>query len=279
MSLTPVLYQTPTHSSISHTHTHTQLNTQFCFLLIHWFLFFSCLIPFRFTSLILSILWAVMSRPPARSEHIINDLLFCDCISPFVLILISKYPSRTVTVGLFFQLWIKYPFWVYAQEWYSRVLRKYLVQFSEEPPDWFPECLHQLAIPSSVEECSSFSTSTATPAVSWVVIILLNNLSKIYSKIMVYCIFCDFRWNIGDFCDQDLLFLKQNYVYMCVSIFICVCVPEHKEKKHLARFKLFLTLYLKHYINTRISQNNFTSEMWRLQALIICNEHIHITHK
>ena len=50
----------------------------------------------------------------------------------------------------------------------NRVLRKCHSQFSEEPPDWFPKWLHHLAIPPAVEECSFFSTSSPTPAVSWV---------------------------------------------------------------------------------------------------------------
>ena len=56
--------------------------------------------------------------------------------------------------------------WVYAQEWYNRVLWKCHAHFSEELSDRFPEWLYQLAIPSAVEEYSIFSTSSPTPAIS-----------------------------------------------------------------------------------------------------------------
>jgi hypothetical protein len=39
------------------------------------------------------------------------------------------------------------------------------MQFSEEPPDRFPEWLYQLAIPT-VDECSAFSTSSPSSAVT-----------------------------------------------------------------------------------------------------------------
>ena len=34
--------------------------------------------------------------------------------------------------------------------------------------DWFPEWLYQLAIPPTMEECSSFSTSSQASAVTWI---------------------------------------------------------------------------------------------------------------
>jgi hypothetical protein len=42
---------------------------------------------------------------------------------------------------------------------------KYYGQFSEEPPDWFPEWFYQLAIPPKMEEFCSFSTSLIAFAV------------------------------------------------------------------------------------------------------------------
>jgi hypothetical protein len=42
----------------------------------------------------------------------------------------------------------------------------YYVQFSEEPPKGFPEWLYQLAIPPTMEECSSFITSLPASAVT-----------------------------------------------------------------------------------------------------------------
>jgi hypothetical protein len=47
-------------------------------------------------------------------------------------------------------------FWIYAQKRYCWILRQYYVQFSVEPPDCFPEWLYKLAIPPTMEECSSF---------------------------------------------------------------------------------------------------------------------------
>jgi hypothetical protein len=38
--------------------------------------------------------------------------------------------------------------------------------FTEEPTDRFPEWLYQLAIPPTMEECSSFSTSSPASAVT-----------------------------------------------------------------------------------------------------------------
>jgi hypothetical protein len=40
------------------------------------------------------------------------------------------------------------------------------VQFSEEPPDLFPEWLYQLTIPPAMEECCFFSTSSLASAVT-----------------------------------------------------------------------------------------------------------------
>ena len=42
-------------------------------------------------------------------------------------------------------------FWIYAQERYYGIFWYYYVQFSEEPPDWFPEWLYKLALPPRME--------------------------------------------------------------------------------------------------------------------------------
>jgi hypothetical protein len=49
---------------------------------------------------------------------------------------------------------------LYAQERYCWILWWYYVQFSEEPPDCFPEWLYKLAIPPAMKESSCFSTSS-----------------------------------------------------------------------------------------------------------------------
>ena len=66
-------------------------------------------------------------------------------------------------------------FWVYSQEWYCWNFQENYVNFSEEPPNWFPKCLYQLAFPTAMEECSSFSTFSPASAFIWVLILAILN--------------------------------------------------------------------------------------------------------
>ena len=63
-----------------------------------------------------------------------------------------------------------------------------VVQFSEEPPNLFPEWLYQLAIPPAMEECFSFSTSLPASAVTCVFDLSHYDWSELETQGCLICI-------------------------------------------------------------------------------------------
>ena len=85
-----------------------------------------------------------------------------------LLAIINKAAMNIVEHVSFLQVGTSSGYTQYTQERYCGILRQYYVQFFEEPPDWFPEWLYKLAIPPTMEECFSFSTSLPASAVTWI---------------------------------------------------------------------------------------------------------------
>jgi hypothetical protein len=118
-------------------------------------------------------------------------------------------------------------FWVYAQKWYSWLLRQIDSQFSVISSYWFPKCLYKFAILLVIEECSTCSTSS--PA--WLSLVFLY-LSYLFWQML--------RWNFKVLLICISLMAKDvEHFFKCFS---AICDPSFENSLYHILIELFVIL-------------------------------------
>ena len=81
-------------------------------------------------------------------------------------------------------IFLNYSFvWIYAQEWGCQIKWQLYFWFFEEPPDCFPQYLHQFTVPPRTQDCFLFSTSSPT----FVICTFLNDGHSDQCEVVLHC--------------------------------------------------------------------------------------------